>query len=216
VLGCRIADYYGQSERIAFAYAFAPREYRFLPGYAFVEFVRHDSSSLPEESAEQLYEIVGTSFWNSLMPLVRYRMGDLIRLPAAWGSRELEELALGLRSFPGILGRQQEVIVCPAGVRITGLDSMPEDVQHVLRVQVVQETLSSARIRVVPTAGFNGHDAEQLLANARATLPGDVALGIEVAQWLERTPRGKTPLIVHRPPVHDALRCVGIEPQLTR
>ena len=32
--------------------------------------------------------------------------------------------------------------------------------------------------------------------------------------WLERTPRGKTPLIVHRPPVHEALRRAGVEPLL--
>jgi hypothetical protein len=37
----------------------------------------------------------------------------------------------------------------------------------------------------------------------------------EVAQWLERTPRGKTPLIIHRPPVHDALKRAGVEPLRT-
>ena len=46
-------------------------------------------------------------------------------------------------------------------------------------------------------------------------LQGEMRLSIEVAQWLERTPRGKTPLIVHRPPVHDALRRAGVEPMLT-
>ena len=33
----------------------------------------------------------------------------------------------------------------------------------------------------------------------------DVNVTVEIATRLERTPRGKTPLIVHRPPVHDAL-----------
>ncbi|HTU66040.1 MAG TPA: hypothetical protein VMF52_08830 [Steroidobacteraceae bacterium] len=216
VLGCRIADYYGQSERIAFAYAFAPREYRFLPGYSHVEFVRHDSPLLPEGSNELLYEIVGTSFWNSLMPLVRYRTGDLVRLPAAWGQRELEELALGMRTFGGILGRQQEVIVCPEGVRLTGLDAIPNEVERVLRIQVVQETLTSARVRVVPARGFGETDAAKLLANARAKVPAGLDITIEVAHWLERTPRGKTPLIIHRPPVHEALRRAGIEPLTTR
>jgi phenylacetate-CoA ligase len=216
VLGCRIADYYGQSERVAFAYAFQPREYRFLPGYSHVEFVHHESPLLPEGSSDRLYEIIGTTFWNSLMPLVRYRTGDLVRLPAAWGERELEELALGMRTFRGVLGRQQEVIVCPTGIRLTGLESMPHDVEHVLRIQVVQETLSRARILVIPTAGFGEQDAQKLLENARAKVPCDVEFSVEVARWLERTPRGKTPLIVHRPPVHDALRSAGIEPVQTR
>ena len=215
VLGCCIADHYGQSERVAFAYAFAPREYRFLPGYSYVEFVHHRSPLAPDGSPYRLYEIIGTSFWNRLMPLVRYRTGDLVRLPAAWGERELEELALGLRTFRGVLGRQQEVIVCPTGVRLTGLESMPHDVEHVLRIQVVQETLAKARILVVPTPGFGADDAAKLLANARAKVPCDVDFSVEVARCLERTPRGKTPLIVHREPVHEALRRAGIEPVLT-
>jgi phenylacetate-CoA ligase len=216
VLGSRIADYYGQSERVAFAYAFAPREYRFLPGYSHVEFVPHATPLLPDGASERLYEIVGTTFWNSLMPLVRYKTGDLIRLPASWGERELEELALGLRTFDGILGREQEVIVCPGGVRLTGLESIPQDVRHVVRIQVVQESFGKARILVVPAAGFGADDAARLLANARAKVPCDVDFTVEVAAWLERTPRGKTPLIVHRAPVHEALRRVGIEPVQTR
>jgi phenylacetate-CoA ligase len=215
VLGGKIADYYGQAERIAFAYAHSPREYRFLPGYAHVEFVPYDTKLLPPGSPDRLYEIVGTSFWNNLMPLVRYRTGDLIRLPAAWGALELEELALGLRSFGGILGRQQEVIVCPASIRLTGLEWIPQEVEHVLRIQVVQETLDSVRILVVPAAGFTEQDAASLLANARASVPNDVNLKIELASWLERTPRGKTPFIVHRPPVHEALRRAGVEPLTT-
>ena len=164
----------------------------------------------------KLYEIVGTSYWNSLMPLVRYRTGDLIRLPASWGDRELEELALGMRTFRGILGRQQEVIVCPTGVRLTGLESMPHDVEHVLRIQVVQESFSKARILVVPTAGFCADDAARLLANARAKVPCDVAFSVEVARWLEPSRGGMSPLIVHRAPVQDALRRAGIEPVQTR
>ena len=69
---------------------------------------------------------------------------------------------------------------------------------NVLRIQVVQESLDSARILVVPARGFGAEDAAQLLANARARVPADVHLTVEIANWLERTPRGKTPLIVHR------------------
>jgi phenylacetate-CoA ligase len=215
VLGCRLVDYYGQAERVAFAYAFAPREYRFLPGYSHVEFLPYQAKLLPSGGRERLYEIVGTTFWNNLMPLVRYRTGDIIRVPADWGTHELQELALGLRSFRGILGREQEVIACPEGIRLTGLESIPHDVEHVLRVQVVQETFDSARIRVVPAPGFSEADGARLIENVRAKVPAEMQLTLEPVDWLERTPRGKTPLIVHRPPVHEALRRAGVEPMLT-
>ena len=214
-LGCRQIDYYGQAERCAFAYASAPREYRFLPGYSHVEFAPHDSRVLPSGSNERLYEIIGTTYWNTLMPLVRYRTGDLVRLPAEWGKLELEQLALGLRTFRGVLGREQEILVCPQAIRLTGFDKFPDEVKNVLRIQIVQETLHAARIMVIPAPGFGADDAGKLLENARSRVPDGVHLTVEIASWLERTPRGKTPMVVHRPAVHEELRRAGVEPATT-
>jgi len=216
MMGCKLADYYGQAERIAFATATSPGEYRFEHGYSRVELIPYDGQHVPRDSAYRLYEIVGTSFWNSMLPIVRYRTGDLVRLPAEWGQRELEELSLGLRTFRGVLGREQELLVCPQAVRITGIGCIPHQVRNVLRFQVVQEDLEEACIVVLPGADFSVSDAEQLLANARTRIPPHVNVRVETFTRLERTPRGKTPLIVHRPPVHDALRRHGVEPLFTR
>jgi phenylacetate-CoA ligase len=216
MLGCQLADYYGQAERIAFAYANAPGEYRFQHGYSHVEFIPYDGQNMPRDSEFRLYEIVGTSYWNGLLPIVRYRTGDLVRLPASWGERELEEVALGLRTFPGVLGRQQELLVCPQAIRVTGIGCVPRDIRNVIRFQIVQEAIDEARIMVLATSEFSKADAELLLANARVRIPEDVNLTVEIAPRLERTPRGKTPLVVHRPPVHDVLRRHGVEPLFTR
>ncbi len=216
MLGARVLDYYGQAERIAFAHAEAPGEYRFSCAYSHVEFIPYDGNAIPRGAPYRLYEVVGTSYWNNVLPMVRYRTGDLIRLPAEWGGAELEELALGLRTFNGVLGRQQEIIVCPQSIRMSGIGSLPREIRNVLRLQVVQENFDETRIFVLPTEEFSNEDAENLLANARVRVPADVNVTVEIASRLERTPRGKTPLIVHRPPVHDALRRQGVEPLFTR
>ena len=215
-LGCNLADYYGQAERVAFAYAFEPRQYRFLHLYGHVELRPFKSDQLTDPGKGDLYEIIGTTFWNELMPLVRYRTGDLIRLPEDFGPVEIEEVALGLRSFSGVLGREQEILVCPKGVRLTGIDHIPRDVANILRIQVIQEGLDDVRILVLPAAGYTERDAAQLLQNARSKVPDTMRLRIETAQWLERTPRGKTPLVIHRKPVQEHLRRQGIEPSVTR
>jgi phenylacetate-CoA ligase len=215
-LGCELADYYGQSERVAFAYAFEPRAYRFIHTYAHVELRPFASDQLEDAGHGGLYEIIGTTFWNDIMPLVRYRTGDLVRLPDHWGAREIEEVTLGLRPFSGVLGREQEILVCPKGVRLTGIDHIPRDVRHILRIQVIQESLEDVRILVLPAAGYGQSDAAQLLQNARAKVPESMSLRIETAQWLERTPRGKTPLVIHRAPVQEHLRRQGFEPSQTR
>lgn len=204
-LDCQMVDYYGQAERVAFAYAFKARNYRFLPGYAWVEL-------LPYGGADSvLHEVVGTSLWNLAMPLVRYRTGDLIRLPETWGAREREEVNLGERLIRGIMGREQEILLGPRGVRLTGIDHIPRDVEHLLRIQVIQETLEDVRILVVPGPGYSPRDAEQLMHNVRAKIPVSMRVRVEVTDWLERTPRGKTPLVIHRPPLQDLLRSKAYE-----
>jgi phenylacetate-CoA ligase len=195
-----IADYYGQAERVAFAFAFEPGEYRFLPGYSAVELL-----PFAEEGESVLYEIVGTSLWNLAMPLVRYRTGDLVRLPAAWGEREIAELTLGKRKFSGVLGRSGEFLLTPEGARITGINHFPREVEHVQRIQVIQEELAEVRLLVLADAGYSARDEQRLLRNVRAKLPASMRVTVEVSERLERTALGKTPFVIHRPPVRRLL-----------
>lgn len=199
-LGCELLDYYGQAERVAFAYARSPGAYRFLPGYACVELLPVEA-----DGADVLYEIVGTSLWNGAMPLVRYRTGDLVRLPAAWGAVELEEVALGLRAFGGVLGRDGDILVSPEGVRVNCISHFQRDVANLVRIQVIQESAADVRILAQVTDAFGPADEAKLLANARKRLPGSMRVRVERAEALERTSRGKTPFVIHRPAVKAML-----------
>jgi phenylacetate-CoA ligase len=191
-----IADYYGQAERVAFAAAFEPGVYRFLPGYANVELL-----PFAAQGDTTLYEIVGTSLWNLAMPLVRYRTGDLVSLSSAWGAAELEEVALGVRPFGGVLGRSGEFLLTPEGARITGINHFPREVGHVRRIQVIQEQLDEVRLLVLAESGYSAHDAQRLLANVRAKLPPSMRVSVELCERLEQTALGKTPFVIHRPAV---------------
>lgn len=199
-LGCRILDYYGQAERVAFAYATAPAEYRFLPGYAHVEF---EPAGIDGE--HKLYEIIGTPLWNRSMALIRYRTGDLIRAPVQWGERELEELALGMRTFSGVLGRDSDILITPEGVKVTGISHFQRDVANIVRIQVIQESPSRVVIMVLPTDEYTERDRERLMHNARDKLPRSMHVEIRSVTGLERTARGKTPFVIHRPQVKELL-----------
>lgn len=199
-LGSELLDYYGQAERVAFAYAQRPEEYRFLPGYAHVEL-----QPTTTEDEHVLYEIVGTNLWNFAMPLPRYRTGDLVKLPAAWGARELEEVTLGMRTFAGVLGRDSDILISPDGVRLTGIDHFQRDVAHVVRIQVIQEAPDDVRVLVLPDEDYSEHDAAQLLHNIRTKLPASMRVDIRRVEALERTALGKTPFVIHRPAVRALL-----------
>lgn len=194
VLGAEVIDYYGQAERVAFAYSFTPKEYYFLPGYAYIELVPYE---VQEDG--MLYEIVGTTLWNRAMPLVRYRTGDYIKLPHGLTPQQIEAICLGVMSFEGILGRKDDVwLLAPDGRRLTAIDDIPRDVEHVVRMQFIQERLDYIRILVLPAPGFSDIDKEQILRNAYQKLPESMQISIEVVDELVRTAQMKTPFVIRR------------------
>jgi len=206
VLGASIMDYYGQAERVAFAYATRPGEYFFLPGYASVELL-----PAHQDDSGCCYEIVGTSLWNTAMPLIRYRTGDLIRLPQAPTQQALLEIAHGLRSFPGVIGRNADVLLAPDGKGVlTGIDHIPRGVRSLLRLQVVQDAPDEVELRALVTEDFDEHDAEHLMSNARLKIPQSVNVRWLKVERLQRTANGKTPFVIHSPQVKEALQSAGI------
>lgn len=206
LLGCTLVDRYGQAERVACAHAYAPGDYRFVPGYAFVELIE----SAREEDGV-LYEIVGTSLWNTAMPLVRYRTGDLIRLPTHYGRNELSEIVEGARSFEGVIGRANEVLLGPDGEGVlTGINHLPRGVPHLIRLQVAQEQPDVIVLRVLIAPGFGDAEVAQLICNARLKVPESMDVRVEVCAELERTKGGKTPYVVHGPEVKEKLRSIGL------
>lgn len=193
----QVVDYYGQAERVCFAYSITAEKYTFLPGYGVVELIPVARSGVEPDGAT-LFEIVGTSLWNLAMPLIRYRTGDFVALPDAPSSSELQEIRYGLRTIPGVVGRTGDFLVSPAGAHLVGIDHIPRDVRNVLRLQFIQEARDAVRVLVLPKSGFGDEDRRQIEANIARKLPPTIRSSIEVVDSLERSSNGKTPLVIRR------------------
>ena len=194
VLGCDSIDYYGQAERVAFAMARDGAGYRFVPGYAALE--------LPfshREGEEDFYEVVGTGLWNTAMPLIRLRTGDLIATKVGLTAAELEEVRYGVRSFGRIVGRKEGAYLdSPDGGRIVGMTHLMAGVTTVYQWQIVQDALDKVRILVIPKEGFSANDEHRILGNARYKFPTSVDVRVNITDRLERAPSGKTPFVIKK------------------
>jgi len=190
VLATELIDYYGLAERVAFAYAFEPSAYRFLPGYSYNELLPY-----AEDGDAHLYELVATGLLNLKMPLIRFRTGDLIRIDA-----DADPLAVGygVVPFPEVVGRTGDYLVAPDGARLMGIDHIPRGVRNIVRMQVVQERPELVRLLVVPGPGFTENDRATILANAAKKLPPDMKVSLETVSELERTTSGKAPFVIKR------------------
>lgn len=195
VFGAQIIDSYGQAERVALAFSYRADEYFFHPAYGHVEL-----HPLPIKAPEgmALAEIVGTGLWNEAMPLIRYRTGDRVIYPANYSTQDLALAGLGLKPVLGIMGRDSDYLISPRGEVLVGIDHLPREVEHILRLQIIQDCPHTVRIRVVPGPEFAAADRQHLMDNARLKLPADMVVHIEEVEELDRLPSGKVPYVVRR------------------
>ena len=182
---CPVSLNYGLSERTNLAFAdydgdgageAVLGDYRFEPLYGWSE-NRADGERL---------EIVGTSLWNDLMPLIRYRTGDYGRIDAAGGCA-------------GIDGRGQEFLVDRAGRRIPGLAIVIDEAtwDFVRLYQVRQRRPGEITLAVVPRHGGLTADQRAFVLDAQLRRWGgffDIALQVE--SDIPLAPNGKRKLVV--------------------
>jgi phenylacetate-CoA ligase len=139
-------------------------------------------------------EIVATGLHNFSMPLVRYRTGDLGEF-----TDELCPCGRTSRMIKSIQGRVFEFIETPGGVRLTAtaLNVHDNTWNHVLQFQYVQKAQDTVLLRVIKGNAFTETDERRILDRMGARFGGEIHLRIEYVSEMPKTPRGKTPLIVH-------------------
>ena len=150
VFGAQVSISYGLTERTNLAFALHAHghtsPYRFEPLYGHTETLTHDGRD----------EIVGTSLWNEVMPLIRYRTADCATIDAAGQCTAIE-------------GRLQEYVLDRHGNRLPGLmialDACTWD--FIKSCQLYQREPGKVLLRVVPRRPLSQADFSALLAKPR-------------------------------------------------
>ena len=183
VFKCRVYRWYGHSERVVLAGEGRQSElFYFWPTYGFVEFGPPD--------AEGLCEVIGTSFHNLVMPLVRYRTGDYVRLA---DPRRDGELEFPWPAVSEVAGREQEFLVSGTGRRIslTAFNMHDSIFDDLYAVQFFQEQPGVAEFRYVAGPQFNRTRLPQIEAGIRRKLGDDFQIVFREVAETEKTSRGK-------------------------
>jgi phenylacetate-CoA ligase len=201
VLGAKVFDHYGMAERVALGLQCGAGHLHVHPLYSQVEIV--DAEGRPTRGPGH---VVGTTFHNMAMPLLRYRVDDV----AEWGEGPC---ACG-RSYPWLKtlqGRASDVLYdadeqpVTAGVVTFAFKGVP----HLARAQVVQRQPGRWQVLVVPLPGWKPADAQHLLHNFRTLVSERVALDLQVVDDIPVQASGKYKWISQEhygvaPQAHDA------------
>jgi phenylacetate-CoA ligase len=183
VFGARVYNFYGMAERIAFAAECEHGSLHVNPEYSLVEIVDADG-----QPTDGIGYVAGTSFHNTLMPLVRYRVSDTAHwrhAPCPCG-----------RSYPALeklTGRTGDMLFDLRGAPVnpTIVSFAFKGLHNIDRAQVAQTARDHWAIRVVPGARYAHADGEALLGNIDRLVSGDVRAEIELVDALPDLDSGK-------------------------
>jgi phenylacetate-CoA ligase len=179
-LGVRIMDMYGQAERVAFATECEHGGLHLNTDYSHVEFV--DGF------------VVGTTYHNEAMPLVRYKLSDQSCL--APGSCRCG------RPFPliaPVTGKYEDSITGSGGkvVSPSVLTFAFKGVEHIRRSQVAQVGPAHWEVRLVPEMAFTAADQQKLVHNIHTLVDPGVKVDVLLRRELPDTAAGKFRWVVN-------------------
>jgi phenylacetate-CoA ligase len=188
-LGARPVDMYGMAERVALATECEHGQLHINPDYSYVEIVDDDGRPTNGEG-----HVVGTTFHNHAMPLVRYRTGDRTR----W---KRGECACG-RAFPMIepvTGKFEDCITGSKGAAVSAsvLTFALKGLVHIRKSQIAQVGPARWEVRVVPMDGFAPLDQQRLVDNIHQLVDPDVAVNVVLKDDLPNTAAGKFRWVVN-------------------
>lgn len=187
-LRTKVMDFYGMAERTALATECEFGSLHVNTDYSYMEIVDENGSPTDDYGY-----VVGTTFHNHLMPLIRYKISDRTRWkPGA--------CACG-RPYPMIervSGRAEDAIYGSRGNDIgPSLYRMLKGVGHIRQCQTAQVGENRLEIRIVPAPGYTQRETKKLLGNLKAYVDPEINASVVLANEIPRTQRGKHRWVVN-------------------
>lgn len=188
--GCPVFEEYSTVENISFASACEHGRLHVSPEAGVFEILRPDGARCdPGEPGE----VVATGLLRRLQPMIRFRLGD----GAAW---DPDPCPCG-RPFPvlrEVLGRLEDVVEGPDGRRMVRFHGIFIDLPNVLEGQIIQESRTHLRVKVVASPGFGPEEEEQIRGRVHQRLGAEVRVDVERVDSIPRTSAGKFRAVVSK------------------
>jgi phenylacetate-CoA ligase len=182
--GCRVFNQYASTDTGAFISSCEHGTLHINPEFGICEILNSDGKPVAEGEEG---EVVATTFSNSEMVLLRYRIGDR----AISGTDDKCVCGRAMRRVDEITGRVDDVLFIPDRGFVGRLDPVFKGLTNIYETQIIHESLYSLRLLLAPAPGYNDQIEEELVHNLRKKVGYSVSIQIEKVTAIPRGPNGK-------------------------
>ena len=181
-LQVRPRQHYGMAEAIA---NFSECQYGILhvdEDFSAVEFIRSKGKEC---------RVVGCSFSNPAVGLLRYDPGDVVTV-----SDKSCSCGRPGRVVTAIDGRQEDYITLANGARVSCVNQIFKPLVNVREAQVYQRSPGELTVRIAPGTDYQDSDEDRLRYEIRSRLGDDLLVSIDYVDAVERSATGKMRLVI--------------------
>lgn len=189
VYGCRAFDSYSGVENCGLISESPEGELLASPDVGMMEIV--DEKGVPVSPGYE-GEVISTGFLNFDQPLIRYKIGDMVRLA------ENQKLSCG-RSMPVIAeisGRTEDGIMTKDGRQMVRFHGIFINLPSVIEGQVVQHTYDSFSVNVVASGRLERSDMHLIITRMKSQLGIEVNIEVKQVEFIPRTSNGKFKAVI--------------------
>ena len=188
----KVFDVYGMTENAIMITECEYGNKHVIDDFAYHEFIDDNGNIL---EAEGKGEIVGTSYYNYAMPLIRYKTRDYATLKPHDGFCKCGRI---FRMVQQIEGRGDDFIKTPEGKFLRMIHLALTRGKGIVVSQYVQDALDHMYINIVPGPDFEKDSLKEVKQHLHMRLGNSIRIDFNIVSELEKTHSGKTPFIISK------------------
>jgi len=191
VFNCKVLDSYGHMERTIAISQCPFGSYHINSDYGILEVEKNDE--FVDVEGKTVGEAIGTSLYNFSMPLIRYKIGDLLEI-----STDVLRCRCG-RCLPlvkDIFGRIQDVILTPDGRYLTNIFVIFNLIEGILAYKIYQKSKKELLVKIAKSATAQEKViAEKIIGYFKKIIGEDVDIKIEFSPLESFSVQGKYKIV---------------------
>lgn len=185
---CKVYDAYSGVEACGLISENTGGELLFSPDTGIMEVVDEQGQSV--ENGE-VGEVIATGLLNFDQPLIRYRIGDRVRMSKNQKSISKIEMPV----VAEIEGRIEDIIIAKNGSKMVRFHGVFIDIPNVVVGQIIQLSLNKIQINLVVTTEFDVKNENIMSARLKSQL-GDVQVSFDYLEEIPKNNNGKFQAVI--------------------
>jgi len=190
---CKVFDFFSLHEDVSIITECSYQTKHICEDFAYNEIVDDNGQ---DASMRGVGGLVGTGFYNYAMPLIRYKIGDTVRIDT--GDQQCK-CGRQFKIVKEIIGRQNDYLETPDG-RLLGnvLEHAIDNSKGVILSQCVQDAVDHVYLNLIVDDTFNADSKVKLEKGLRDRLGNEIKINFKIVTELEKKKSGKIPFIMSK------------------